>query len=389
MNILYHHRTQGGGAEGVHIREIVTAFRALGHEVELVSPPGVDPFSEDHTQKSVKSTEGTLLKRFASSFPQIMFEFMEIGYNLYAYFRLKNAVSIKKYDLVYERYAFFCIAGAIVAKSSRVPYILEVNEVSGIKRQRSQTMVGFCCWFEKKIFSRADIIIVVSQFLKDKLIERGVDGGKIMIVPNAVNLQQFDINVDCSDVQKAFVLEDKVVLTFVGRFSKWDRLDFLLDSFAKVHKQFPQSRLILVGDGPPLSGLWQQAQDLNIADFVYFTGEVGRKDIPYYIAVSDICLLSGSNPFGSPIALFEYMSMGKPVVVPRYGPIESIVQEGKEGFLFDPVDGERFVGALCELIKDEGKRRRFGERARHKILEDHTWEKNALNIIEFVKTIKQ
>ena len=76
MKILYHHRTQGGGAEGVHIREIVTAFRSLGHEVNLISPPGVDPFSVDHTQKSEKSTKVSLLKKFILALPQIVFEFL-------------------------------------------------------------------------------------------------------------------------------------------------------------------------------------------------------------------------------------------------------------------------------------------------------------------------
>ena len=55
MNILYHHRTQGKGGEGVHIRGVINGLRKLGHNVLIISPPGVDPFSLNDDKKPKKS----------------------------------------------------------------------------------------------------------------------------------------------------------------------------------------------------------------------------------------------------------------------------------------------------------------------------------------------
>ena len=56
--ILYHHRTQGQGVEGVHIRGMVDSFRKLGYEVDIVSPPGIDPYREKVSQVSNKKKKG-------------------------------------------------------------------------------------------------------------------------------------------------------------------------------------------------------------------------------------------------------------------------------------------------------------------------------------------
>ncbi|MDE2010538.1 MAG: glycosyltransferase family 4 protein, partial [Candidatus Omnitrophica bacterium] len=108
-------------------------------------------------------------------------------------------------------------------------------------------------------------------------------------------------------------------------------------------------------------------------------------DIPSIIGASDICLLAGSNPFGSPIALFEYMAMGKPVVAPRYQPIESIVDDGQDGLLFEPVDDGQFMKMLIELLQDKEKRTRLGRQARQKIEKEYTWENNARKILKLAE----
>ena len=163
MKIVYHHRTQGGGAEGVHIREVVKALRQLGHQVKLISPPNVDPFKISANPKAPKNKSSGLKKKIVLALPQVCFEILELGYNVWAYLRLNSVVKKIQPDFIYERYAFFCWAGVKIAKKFHVPIILEVNEISGIKRQRPQKMVGLCRRIEEKIFSEADALIVVSD----------------------------------------------------------------------------------------------------------------------------------------------------------------------------------------------------------------------------------
>jgi len=112
LNIIYHFRVRGTGAEGVHIAGIVNGFRAAGHTVRLVSPTNADPIREAQvaaapTQRH--SVKTFLLHKLADLLPQPFFEFMEIGYNFFAIFRLWRAAGRNQVDLIYERYTFlFC-----------------------------------------------------------------------------------------------------------------------------------------------------------------------------------------------------------------------------------------------------------------------------------------
>lgn len=158
MKILYHHRTMGRGAEGVHIVSMVKAFEQLGNQVKIISPPSVDPLRE--AGKSVfqvdsKNIQGIALlwrriNLLVRSYPQFVFEAFELIYNIYAFFAVWIVAKQFDPDLYYERYAFLSLLGGLNAKRKRIPYVLEVNEISGLMRFRMQFAVKFTGWIEKK-----------------------------------------------------------------------------------------------------------------------------------------------------------------------------------------------------------------------------------------------
>jgi len=139
VTVLYHHRTQGRGAEGVHIAGIVQALRAAGHNVLLLSPPGVDPLATQGTYLygSRSGIAGRLWRYISKTAPQIAFELVELAYNFYLLPRLLRLLRSAAVDVVYERYAFFLWATAWLCRRRGIPLILEVNEVVGLKRARA------------------------------------------------------------------------------------------------------------------------------------------------------------------------------------------------------------------------------------------------------------
>ena len=172
MKILYNHRTQARGAEGTHITNIVRCLRELGHEVDVLSPPGIDPFSKSNSvpvDKSRVKTRGlaTIWKSLSKYAPGVVFEVLEIAYNISLWFRMAKILRNKRYDAVYERYAFFMLAGAVLARKHEIPFFLEMNEVSGVKtRSRPQLLAGLCLSYEKKLLSRCATVFVVSSTLE-------------------------------------------------------------------------------------------------------------------------------------------------------------------------------------------------------------------------------
>src|SRR5438128_1919278 len=122
MRILYHHRTQGEEPESIHIGSVVAALEDLGHEVRVVGPVELGQHTHD-----ASGGGASWLVRVKRAVPRAVFELLQIGYNLVAWRQLDRAVREFSPDLIYERYALFSFAGAVVAKRRRLPLILEVN----------------------------------------------------------------------------------------------------------------------------------------------------------------------------------------------------------------------------------------------------------------------
>jgi glycosyltransferase involved in cell wall biosynthesis len=385
MRVLYTHRTQGRGAEGVHITAVARALTGLGAEVRVLSPPGVDPFAGAGNAPVDKSRVrqggiGRLWTLVSNRFPQFLFELMELGYNLYQIPRMARAVRTFRPDAVYERYAFFCFAGALVARLYRVPFLIEVNEVSGIARARKQQMVGLMGWIEGWVLRRATVIFTVSSYLKEAMVRKGIPAERIALQPNAIDAALFAAPRDREAKRRALGLEKKVVVGFAGWFDAWDRLDQLVEVFARVRRG-AECHLLLVGAGRMMDALQAQVRELGLEGDVTFTGPVPRAEVLDFMNAMDVAVLAHSNPFGSPIVLFEFMGLGKAIVAPTLPPVTDVLSDGKDALLFTPEDWDGLEARLARVAGDGALRAQLGEAARAKALGSHTWDANARDIL--------
>lgn len=142
--------------------------------------------------------------------------------------------------------------------------------------------------------------------------------------------------------------------------------DNLIKAFAIVHKEKPQSRLILGGDGPERESLQKLVQTLNIEDFVTFTGALSREGVRLLMAESAFFVLSSHvETFG--VVVIEALSQGTPVVATKCGGPESILTQ-EDGYLVDVnnvdalVDGMKNILANSEKFNSEDIRNRCLER---------------------------
>lgn len=390
LKILYHHRTQGRGAEGQHITRIVMALRELGHEVDVLSPPGVDPLNNtagipvDRAGR-VSSRWEALWRWVSLHLPNALFELAEIGYNVPAFFRLRRAMKRTSYDLVYERYAFYLLAGAVNARRFGAAFVLEANEVNGVElRVRPQTFPSLCRRFEAYLFGACTSIHTVSSYLKDRIIEQGVPAERVVVSPNAFDVQRIANRPVRSGLREQLNLAGKQVIGFAGWFSDWDRLDFLIDVFSKVRTVAPDAVLLLVGDGPMVSDLKNRCRSLGVDGHVVFTGPVPRAEVYDYIGLLDVAVLPHSNRFGSPMVMFEFMGMRVPIVAPVLEPISDVQVHGQTALLFPPLDEGECVRAITSLLRDPQLRARLASAAFDKLQAEHTWQRNAQRIIESV-----
>ncbi|HEY3900146.1 MAG TPA: glycosyltransferase family 4 protein [Chthoniobacter sp.] len=381
MNILFHFRTQGTGAEGVHIAGIAGAFRRLGHRVVFVSPGSADPMATAGENPFRAKGRG-LLSRLAAQAPRFVFELLEIAYNGIAGSRLSALLNREKFDLVYERHAFFLWITAWLAERRRVPFVVEVNELAGDERIRAQPwLLPLARWADRMTFRRARLIVVVSPHLQRRIEAMGIRPENILVLPNAVDDEALDAVIDPAPIRRLACAE-AIVIGFAGWFVPWHRLDLLVAEFAKLAAATPKLRLMLVGDGPLRASLEEQAASLGVRDRLIFTGAVAHAEMPNYLAAMDICLVPQSNAYRSPIKLFEYLARGRAVVAPRTEPIALVVRHRENGMLFDPESPEDMRTQIAVLISDPTLRNRLGEEARDDVRQRHTWTGNVRTILE-------
>ena len=109
---------------------------------------------------------------------------------------------------------------------------------------------------------------------------------------------------------------------------------------------------------------------------------------PLYISLFDIALnptipnKDGSEFFGSPTKLFEYMALSKAILSSDIGQMRSVLEMNKTALLYNPNDEKRFYQLFLSLLKDDVLRSKLGSNARGKVLADHTWDKNFQDIID-------
>ena len=368
MKILYHFRTQGTGAEGVHIAGIARALTQLGHEVVFSSPTGIDP-RRTAGANPFTPKKRSLLARLAAQAPQWLFELLEIGYNAVAWWRNRQLLAEHGCELIYERHAFFLCSTALLG----VPFVVEVNELAGDERVRAEPWLsGLAHRADAFTFARAALIVVVSPHLQRRIVAMGIPPNRILVLPNAVAEEDLDIPVEPAVIRQRLDCTKAITIGFIGWFVPWHRLDLLLEAFASIDA--PHLRLLLVGDGDLRTDLADQAARLGIADRLIFTGAIPHAETPAYIAAMDVCIIPHSNDFRSPIKLFEYMARGRAILAAQTEPIAQVIRDGENGLLFQP--GE--LGAkLRTLVADPALRARLGAQAEADLRAHHTWKHNA------------
>jgi glycosyltransferase involved in cell wall biosynthesis len=373
MRILYHHRTQSEDAQGIHVQEMVNAFRDLGHQVQMVALVEMD-------RKGERKVRGRGWKWLAPMMPVWLYELMSVGYNLYGYGRLSRAIRTHRPDFLYERYALNTFCGVWASRRHRIPHILEVNAPLAYEQERLQRLVfkRFARFLERWICSHSSWTVVVSSVMRKMLIEAGVPDEKLVVMPNGINPVHFRKELSGEAIRERYRLGHGPVIGFVGWFRKWHGLEMLLEIAREARWRDAGVRLLLVGDGPARASLEDFCREYGLESTVVFTGPVERKDIPAHVAAMDITVQPSAPEYSCPMKIFEYMAMGRCIVAPDQANIRECLDDGSTAFLFSPGDAVSLKDVLLRLLNEPELRREMGERAHRAVFErGFLWETNA------------
>ena len=381
MKILYHHRTRAEDAQGIHIGEMVQAFRDLGHEVEMVAL-----VTKDEVQG--KQTQGSAWGWLTRWVPAWLYELMSLLYNLYGYRRLCQVIKSTKPDLIYERYALNTFCSVWVSRRFGIPMVLEVNaplyhEQMTLGRLTFPWLARFS---ERWICAHSTRTVVVSHVMKEILVQEGVPDEHIVVMPNGIDPQRFHPQISGQAVRQKYGLDGNIVVGFVGWFRLWHGLEMLLDVMRDSLLVAEQVRLLLIGDGPAYTDLSYYVKAHGLQAAVVFTGPVARHEIAAHIAAMDIAVQPAAPPYACPMKIFEYMGMGRCVVAPNQPNIREILTDGVNGLLFRPRDREHLHQVLLDAIRHATTRESMGRQAYITVYEQgYVWSANAEKTLALVQ----
>lgn len=384
MRILYHHRTLGDGAEGIHVAEMIKAFRKLGHEVKVVSLIG-----EQTNVATKKQGKWTKIKKML---PGFLFELGEMAYNLHGYRSLSRAVQAFHPDFIYDRYVSYNYSAIGVARTYGIPVMLEVNSPYSYQKQTFDEKLMFkdlARTFERKISQNASKVITVSTPLKKFLISIGVPESQIVVMPNGADPDVFDLSIDASEIRKQIGGEGKIVVGFTGILRPWHGLELLVQAFEAIVREHKQVHLLIVGDGPIRAEIEEDVEKRGLSDKVTVTGRQSHSLVSQYVAVMDIAVSPRATFYASPMKILEYMAMGKAIIAPDMENIRDLLKHQEDGFLFQDEDVSELTRGLQTLIEQKEFRVMLGKNARKKIETERTWLHNAHDVIALVQDITE
>lgn len=371
MRLAYvcHSSIPSHSANSIHVMKMCAAFAAAGHEVILLAPEGPDDASPDRAFDFYGVPPSFKIVRIASR--RLVFRALGYAENCL------DEVRRLEPDCVYGRNVYACA----LASLRGYPTVFESH--TPIRQRSIMEQLLFGRLIRGKGFR---YLVVISRALKDMYVRRGLVGAAdIVVAPDGADEDPLADSVLCEWPGRDAALQ----VGYVGRLYKWKGMEVVL----ALARELPDVDFHVVGGAEEQIEMWQKrSKSAN----VMFHGFAPARDVPSYIARFDICLLPnqrvmsryGERPASrkpdmasvtSPLKLFEYMAMAKPVVASDLSVLREVLNPGN-AILADPEDVGEWVRAV-EKLREASTRERLGAAARRDLLNYYTWRKRVETVL--------
>jgi N-acetyl-alpha-D-glucosaminyl L-malate synthase BshA len=362
------------GGSGIVGSELGRELAERGHNVHFIS--SVLPMRVNELGKRIHFHEVEMM-----TYP--LFEHQP--YDLALATKMATVARAEKLDLLHVHYAIPHSISAILARESikekrYVPVIttLHGTDITLVGADRSYLPIT------RYGLQQSDGVTAVSKFLKQATIET-FDFDEVEVIPNFICPKHYGRLTD-SPLRAELAPNGEKILVHVSNFRPVKRPADCVEILAKVKKDYPKVRLVMVGDGPERSAVSYRAGQLGVRDDTIFVGK--QANIAEYLGVSDVFLLpSELESFG--LAALEALACELPVIATRIGGIPEVVTDNETGYLSDIGDTEKMSADTLKLLNDEEMRRAFGERGREQAVERYGTEKIIPQYIAFYEKIMQ
>jgi len=375
----------GRKGASIHVQQLVRSFVGLGHEVTIftgrkggseigfcASLVKVKPQIAELDDQADEHPRQKLLAKERRS--------LEIGRLIED--AIADEHAREPFDFIYERYSLWSAAGVRAAARLKIPCFMEVNAPLLVEQEKFRDLIQVeeATAIEAEVFSKADAIAAVSDSVRDYAITKGAPAERAHVVPNGVDTASFNPDVETAVLD---IADDAFVVGFVGSLKAWHGLESLLDGFRELPAEGGY-HLLIVGEGPLRSWVEGYVRGARLDGRVTVTGWVEYEDIPRYMRRFDVAAApyhAIDDFYFSPLKLFEYLAVGRPVVASAIGQMNDVIDDGRTGLLCRPDDPADFAAKIARLRSDDALRERMSSAAAIEGAR-RTWTHNAQRMVD-------
>jgi glycosyltransferase involved in cell wall biosynthesis len=268
---------------------------------------------------------------------------------------------------------FTAVAAWAVGAIKRRPFVFELRDlwpesIKAVGAMNESMLIRGMEKLEMFLYRRATRIVSVTHAFRDSLMRRGIDGGKIEVITNGVDLSHFKPLPKDAPLERVLGFANCFVAGYVGTHGMAHALETLLVAMRKLQDmpEGRQVRLLLLGDGARKSELRAEASRLGLEN-VRFIDTVAKSEVTRYWSLLDVSIihLRKTELFTTviPSKLFECMGMGIPILHGVLGESANIVERERVGLVFQPENADALASALLRIQADSTLRAQLRTRA--------------------------
>jgi glycosyltransferase involved in cell wall biosynthesis len=344
-------RKKAGGL--IRMFELADNLIALGHEATMVLPKLGFPKTQTHARVvEIPFLDFPLLR-------PLCFHLLSTFYMLFAcpgridriYVRQMNSFLPLLVGRLFGIFSYFEIPND--------PYI-GYSLVGKSKRWLIKIIDRLCMIL-------ADRNVVLSDWSKKRLHAIGhVPLEQIMVFPSGTDTDLFRPMEKEASCRELNLDPSYYYIGFIGSFLVYQGIDTLIDAAPYVLEKIPNTRFLLVGDGPMRNAWESMVKEKGLHDHFIFTGHVPYRQVPVYIGAMDICVAPHHHNTNqaSPVKLFDYMAAGRAIVASDIDVVREIIADSGCAILTPPNCPEALAENIITLINNETLRRELAGRGR-------------------------
>ncbi len=334
------HTESSPGWGGQEVRNLTEArwLQDLGWRVLLACRPG----------------SGILARAQQAGVPAFALS-MRAAWDLSAVLRLVAVIRRERVDIVHTHSSVDAWLGGMAGRLAGIPVVRSRHVSISIRRRLNPVYTLL-----------VDRVVTSGEAIRRLVIAGGVPPAKVVPIPAGVDLAEFSRRDTGDRVRREFGLT-RPVIGSIAMFRGSKGHDLLLEAFQHLRGEFPEARLLLVGDGIRRQWVESLARERGLTGAVTFTGF--REDVPDLLGAMDCFVLASTRTEGVPQSLLQAMAAGVPVVASAVGGIPEVIEDGATGLLVPPGDPDALAAGIGAVLKDSESARRRSAAARTLVAE--------------------